>query len=61
MLAKCYPDVKWDLTRFPVVPYGYWEDEQHTKAFIEVLKQKMGIRSAKDWSFVTKAYGVLQS
>eukprot|EP01126_Amoeba_proteus_P018019 TRINITY_DN1895_c0_g2_i4.p1 TRINITY_DN1895_c0_g2~~TRINITY_DN1895_c0_g2_i4.p1 ORF type:complete len:406 (-),score=71.79 TRINITY_DN1895_c0_g2_i4:1126-2343(-) len=48
-LSAIYPEQKWHLHRFKVVPRGYWNDLSNQRAFFESLGSELGFSSPENW------------
>jgi len=56
LLAKLYPDYKWDPMRFSQVPRNYWRSIENQRAYLDSILPKLGMKKGGDlegWYKVT--------
>ncbi len=49
----CFPELNIKPQSKQRLPWGYWSDINHQRAFMDDLGAKMGIRNLKEWHHVT--------
>jgi hypothetical protein len=49
MLVKYFPEMRWQLWKFPAVFDGFWEDEENIYEYLEWLSQEMRIEYPEQW------------
>jgi len=48
-LCAIYPEHKWDLWKFPVVPKNHWNMKSNQKQLFEYIKKELNVKSYEDW------------
>lgn len=48
-LKSIYPEYKWDDSKFPQVPTGFWKDPAIQKQSLEAIGKKLGVEKLDDW------------
>jgi len=53
MLADVFPEHKWHFHKFHRVQPGYWSDRKNQLAFMDWMKEELGISSYEEMYRIT--------
>lgn len=51
LLAKVFPEHKWDLAQFPKKPKTFWSNPENRRAFAIEIGKKLGIKEGDYWAW----------
>lgn len=53
-IMAAYPEHKWQIFRFEIVPKNFWNSEKNVTDYLSWLRAKLGLSSMDDWYKVTR-------
>lgn len=54
-LVSVYPNQDWPIWKFNRVPSGQWDDLNQQRQFMDMVAQKLGLKSMDDWYYVKQS------
>jgi len=55
LIQSVYPEYKFDISKFGVVPRNYWKDMTNQRNFMDQVAKTLHIKSLDDWNRVSVA------
>lgn len=53
LLMGVYPEFDWKRQQFPKQSHNHWDNIDNQKAFLEMAKEKLNVKTMSDWYNVT--------